>query len=129
MKKQELKPSQTIEKFLNLLKGIENIHNCYEAKIKEQDELTQDFLHALELDNLNTGERSKLATQLKYNRQDRRYYKDRLEEIEPLYSFYCNNKKVVNDLQQTLGAVRKQEKYHADRAYRPRVLDKKGECK
>ncbi len=117
-----MKTSDTIKNFLNLLTGIEGIYNCYVSEIKRQDKITQDLLHTIELGNISTGERYKLSTRLKENRLDRRYYKDRLEEIEPLYTYFCNNRKIIKDLQLVLGHVRKAENYHEKRFYIPKVL-------
>jgi len=123
--KNKLKVSDEIANFLNIFKDIQVLNNCYIEEIKRQDKITQDILHSLEIDNLKTGERSKLATKLRENRKDRRYYKDRLEELEPLYKFYMNDKKSLEKLKQILGEVRKQEDYHKNRTYYPRVLKKK----
>ena len=89
--------------------------------------MTQDYLHSLELDDLKCDERSKIATKLMINRKDRRYYKDRVEEFEPIVQFFDDpqNKKVLDKLKQVLGQVRKAENYHKDRIYIPRVLKEK----
>lgn len=116
----EKKNSETIETFLNLLNGVENIRQCYIAEITKMEKLTQDYLHMLEFGEVES--KAKFTKELRKARLDRRYYKDRLEEIEPLYEFWSENKKVINALQKTLGAVRKQEKYHECRVYKPRVL-------
>ena len=96
--------------------------------MKKQEALTQDYLHSLELDGLNCSERSKLATKLAANRKDRRYYKDRVEELEPIVTFFADqqNKKMLDRLQQVLGQVRKQENYHKDRTYTPKILKESG---
>jgi hypothetical protein len=95
--------------------------------MKKQDQLTQDFLHSLELDDLKCDERSKLATKLAINRKDRRYYKDRVEELQPIVDFFADpqNKKVLDKLTNVLGACRKAEHYHKDRIYVPKVLKEK----
>ncbi|WMI81818.1 hypothetical protein [Anaerotignum sp. MB30-C6] len=118
----EQKTSECIESFLNLLNNVESLHQCYQSEISRQDKLTQDYLHKLELGEVAPREKVKFTNALKRSRQDRRYYKDRLEEIQPLYEFWQNNRKVIGILQNTLGAVRKQEKYHECRVYKPRVL-------
>ena len=99
-------------------------------KVNQCDKLTQDLLHKLELDELSTGEKNKIATQLKYCRKDRRYWKDRVEELEPFIDIFnpsvTNNAavhvKTINLIRESLGKVRKQEAYHADRKYHPRIF-------
>ena len=72
-------------------------------------------------------------TQLEYCLKDRRYYKDRVEELEPFTNLFlskdkdkdnivrsCNN--AINNIKNSLGNVRKQEEYHKDRKYKPRIL-------
>ena len=46
-----------------------------------------------------------------------------MEELEPLYVFLekKENMKVIKELEQVLGKMRKAENYHADRTYYPRV--------
>lgn len=118
------KPSEQLTNFLNFISAAQSHYIFCDEEMKKQEKLTQDYLHSLELDNLNCGERSKLATKLAINRKDRRYYKDRVEELEPIITFFAEpqNKKVLDKLQQVLGQVRKQESYHKDRIYIPRVI-------
>lgn len=83
----------------------------------------------MELDNLKCAERSKVATQLAICRKDRRFYKDTVENLQPLIDFLgeAENKKVIEKLKRVLGETKKQEKGHENRFYVPRVL--KGEGK
>lgn len=120
-------PSEYITEFLNFLSSVESSYKFCLDEMKRQEQLTQDYLHSLELDNLKYEERSKVATKLATNRKDRRYFKDRVEEYEPLVEFLKNpqNKKAIDELKQVLGKVRKQESYHKDRVYIPRVLKNK----
>jgi hypothetical protein len=123
------KPSEQLTNFLNFVSSARSHYAfCYE-QVFMQDKLTQDYLHSLELDNLDYKERGKIATKIVTNRKDRRYYKDRVEELEPIVTFFDDpqNKKVFDKLQQVLGQVRKQEEYHKDRTYIPRVLKEQDE--
>ena len=117
-------PSEYITEFLNFLSSIESSYKFCLAEMKKQEQLTQDYLHSLELDNLKYEERNKMATKLAINRKDRRYYKDRVEEYEPIVKFLNEqkNKNVVNQLKQVLGECRRAENYHKDRFYIPKVL-------
>ena len=120
-------PSEYITEFLNFLSSVESSYNFCLSEMKKQEQLTQDYLHSLELDNLKYEERNKVATKLAINRKDRRYYKDRVEEYEPIVKFLNEqkNKNVVNQLKQVLGECRKAENYHKDRFYIPKVLKEK----
>ncbi len=119
-----MKTSEYISNFLNFVREAELQYNFCIDEMQKQEKLTQDYLHSLELDGLKCEERSKVATKLMINRKDRRYYKDRVEEYEPIVTFFAQpqNKKLLNDLTQVLGATRKMENYHKDRVYVPKVL-------
>lgn len=120
-------PSEYISEFLNFLSSVESSYNFCLAEMKKQEQLTQDYLHSLELDDLRYDERNKVATKLAMNRKDRRYYKDRVEEYEPIIKFLNDqkNKQVIKQLTQVLGEVRRQEQYHNKRFYIPKVLKEK----
>ena len=116
--------SESISLFLRFIRAATEEYNfCYE-KVGEQDKLTQDYLHSLELDGLKYSERSKLATLIMTNRKDRRFFKDRVEELRPIIAFLEDpqNQKVFNRLSVLLGEVRKQESRHQNRIYIPKVL-------
>lgn len=121
------KPSEYLTEFLNFVAETQSHYRFCSEEVKNQDKLTQDYLHSLELDGLKCDERSKIATKLAINRKDRRYYKDRVEELEPIVQFFeePQNKKMLNKMREVLGVVRKSELYHKDRKYIPRVLKDK----
>ena len=121
------KPSEYLSEFLNFVAEAQSQYKFCSEEVNNQDKLTQDYLHSLELDDLKRDERSKVATKLAINRKDRRYYKDRVEEFEPIVQFFeePQNKKVLDKMKQVLGVVRKSELYHKDRKYIPRVLKEK----
>lgn len=121
------KPSEYLTEFLNFVADAQKKHKIYSDEMNTQEKLTQDYLHSIELDNLKCEERSKIATKLMINRKDRRYYKDRIEEFDPIVQFFeeQQNKKVLDKLKQVLGQMRRAESYHADRVYIPRVLKEK----
>ena len=123
------KNSECISDFLNLVADAQTKYRVYVDEVNTQDKLTQDYLHKLELGELKCEERSKVATKLAINRQDRRYYKDRVEELEPIVKFFEDpaNKKVLDKMRPLLGEIRKWESYHKDRKYIPRVLKEKKE--
>lgn len=121
------KPSEHLSEFLNFVSWAQSHYQFCSDEVNNQDKLTQDYLHSLELDDLKRDERSKVATKLMINRKDRRYYRDRVEELESIVQFFeePQNKKVLDKLRQVLGATRKAESYHKDRKYIPRVLKEK----
>ena len=121
------KPSENISEFLNFVSEAQSHYKFCLEEEANQEKLTQDYLHSLELDDLKCKERSKIATQLAINRKDRRYYKDRVEELEPIVKFFeeQQNKKVLDKLREVLGQTRKQENYHKNRFYVPKVLKEK----
>lgn len=129
MTKMDKRPSEYISEFLNFVAEAQTQYKFCSEEVNNQDKLTQDYLHSLELDGLKRDERSKLATKLAINRKDRRYYKDKVEELEPIVTFFDEpqNKKVLDKLTQVLGQARKVESYHKDRKYIPRVLKEKKE--
>jgi hypothetical protein len=118
------KVSEKLSGFLNQVSEAKLIYKLYKEELEKQEKLTQDYLHSLELDGLNCAERSKVATKLANNRKDRRFYKDRIEELEPLVIFVNDpaNKKVLDKLTEVLGATRRAENYHKSRTYIPKVL-------
>lgn len=121
------KPSEYISEFLNFVAEAQSQYRFCSDEVNNQDKLTQDYLHSLELDGLKRDERSKVATKLAINRMDRRYYKDRAEELEPIVEFFEDpqNKKILDKMKQVLGATRNQEKRHIDRHYMPKILKAK----
>ena len=95
-------------------------------EVNRLDKLTQDYLHSLELDNLNYKERAKVATQLQKCRQERRIAKDIVENLAPLVDFLSSDKgnsymKLMREVQ---GRTRKTEAKMKHRFYVPRVLEK-----
>lgn len=120
------KRSEIITDFMNLMEKecTSTLPYVVEQRIK-CDKATQDLLHQLELGDYK--DRGRIATQLAHIRRDRRYYKDIEEEIAVLDEWYKNNSpyKQWTSLKETLGALRKVERYHENREYIPRII--KGE--
>ncbi len=120
----ELKVSEVISEFVKFLNDANFSYTYMLEKMSEQEKVTQDILHSLELDDLKYNERAKLATRLAEVRKQRRIYKDAVEELEPVSDFLADNKKLLNNLGALVGNVRKQEKYHSNRQYYPRIVKK-----
>ncbi len=117
----DTKNSIIIENFLNMLRRSGGITISSHNLMEDENKRTQDYLHKLELDNLNYKERAKLSTKLMENRQLRRKYKDEYEENLPISEFVEANKQFIKKLEQLLGEIRKVEKYHENRQYYPRI--------
>lgn len=125
MKQVQIQHSQIIKTFLDFVDSARSEYNFNLEAMKNEERITQDYLHKLELEGLNCRERSKIATQLAHNRQARRSYKDAVEELEPIVEFFEDpkNRSVLNSMSQLLGQVRKVESYHKRRFYVPKVID------
>lgn len=133
-----MKVSKNIENFLNFYDAVKRDYDIAFEMVNQCDKLTQDLLHRLELESLSTGEKNKIATQLKYCRKDRRYWKDIVEETESFVNMFNQteasqadskkkaeieaNRRFINMLRETLGKTRRQEGYHANRSYKPRII-------
>ena len=94
-------------------------------EVNRLDELTQDYLHQLELSGLDYAGRAKIATQLQKCRQERRQSKDTVEILEPLIDFLeCDKgKQMMRLMREVLGQTRNVEKRMGNRVYRYRVID------
>ncbi|MCI5996115.1 MAG: hypothetical protein MRZ45_09280 [Blautia sp.] len=116
--------SEEIERFLNFVDESRSTHDMAIESMKREEKKLQDFLHAIEFE-ASAKERSKVCTKLHRSRNDRRRYKDIVEEREDLVKFFQDpqHKKTLEQLRQLLGRVRKVERYHADRTYIPRVKE------
>lgn len=127
-----LKVSKKIEEFVLFYDEAMSIYKYCFDMVNECDKLKCDLLHKLELGLYqDKNEKRRLLTQLEYCLKDRRYYKDRVEELEPFAGLWLNKskenvmkscKEAINNIKNCLGNVRKQEEYHSDRKYKPRVL-------
>ena len=133
--KQERKmpPSHFIKAFLDFVENAKSEYTFNFEAMKNEERITQDYLHKLELEGLNYRERSKIATQLAANRQARRNYKDAVEELSPIVDFFEDpqNKKLIDHMTRLLGQVRKVENYHQRRFYVPKAIleeTNKSEC-
>lgn len=109
--------SYNIESFLNFLREAEELYKTSYDKVNELDKLTQDYLHDIELGDFNYKGRAKIATKLKETRQARRKYKDATLTLQPVKEWVQLHKGTINELQQLLGKVRKEEKALTNRIY------------
>ena len=121
---EKILPSQILKTFLDFVDNAKADYNFNREAMKNEERITQDYLHKLELEGLNCRERSKIATQLVSNRQARRNYKDAVEELEPIVNFFDDpqNRALIKRMSELLGQIRKVENYHQRRFYAPKVI-------
>lgn len=114
--------SDELKAFLDFVRESETQYLLALEVMKTEEKRTQDLLHAIEFEP-HADARSKLATRMRASRIARRESKDVVEELEPIVDFMSiqSNRKVIEQLTQILGKIRKVEKYHASRTYHPRV--------
>lgn len=124
MKNEQQSPSEMLKAFLDFIETAKSEYTYNLEAMKNEERITQDYLHKLELEGLNCRERSKIATQLVINRQNRRQYKDAVEELEPIVQFFeeTQNRITLRKMSELLGAVRKVENYHQRRIYTPKAI-------
>ena len=116
--------SKSVSDFCQLLDDAQKDFTWNSSEVVRMDRLTQDYLHKLELDGLDYGERAKVATRLSKCRQTRRECKDTTQVLEPLVQFLDSEKgrQLFNLLREVLGKTRKVEERMETRSYHPRVL-------
>lgn len=129
-----LKVSERLENFISFYDEIIAAYKYAHDMVNQCDKLKCDLLHKIELGLFeNVNEEKRIQTQLKYCLKDRRYYKDRVEELEPFVNLFLSKEKekenitrmcviAINHIKNSLGLVRKAENYHKERTYKPRIL-------
>ena len=129
-----LKVSKRLEDFIEFYDEAINTYTYAYDMVNQCDKLKCDLLHKIELglyEDIN--EEKRIQTKLKYCLKDRRYYKDRVEELEPFANLFLSKEKerenitrtcsqAINHIKNTLGSVRRAEEYHKERTYKPRIL-------
>lgn len=127
MSKKRGKPkfSPVICEFIQAMEDAAKDYAWNYEEVNRMDRLTQDYLHKIELGNLNYKERAKVATQLAQCRRARRGCKDTVEVLEPLVRFLESDKgkNLHNLVREVLGKTRKVEERMESRVYVPRVLE------
>ena len=116
--------SQAISEACKMMDEALRDYRLNQEELVTMDKLTQDYLHRLELEELDYKSRAKVATQLRDCRRTRREIKDTLEVLAPLIQFLESDRgrNMLNLLREALGKTRKVEEHMKNRYYRPRVL-------
>lgn len=112
---------------VNDLKELITLYKYCEEQLEVEQQITQDLLHAIEFSN-DYKKRYKYSTQLHYNRQRRRVYKDTITVLKPLIDFIEkeDSMKCLNKISNLLGECRKVQEHSNDRVYTPRILTEIG---
>lgn len=116
---------EVISNFLKLTSNIESEYRIASELLEEQNQLTQDYLHKLELGKLNAIELTKVAKSIQDNRKERRKHKNDMEYAQIIVEFVQNpqTRDVLHQLEAALGKLRKMKKQRQYRVYRFRVID------
>ena len=101
--------SEAISTFLNFIQTAKADYDWYYKEMIKQEDLTQDYLHQLELEHLDYKERARIATKLAQCRKDRREAKDHVEVLAQFIPWVEQQEKPLNQLKETLGKLRKEE--------------------
>ena len=113
--------SEQIEKFLNFLREARQEYDIAAAEETEANNATQDLLHSLELDDNKYHDSARIALALKQIRKERREAKDKEVKLQPIIDWSAENIRVIQELEQLLGAVRKAERNSVGRRYIPKT--------
>ena len=115
---------KAFNEFKNIFTNIYDVKKDIEDQLAIKDDETIDYLHELELGNLNAIEVMGTAKKLISSRQERRILKDKLELIKTTKGFVDNYivKGIVGELEQVIENIDTLKKNQENRQYTPRVL-------
>lgn len=118
--------SVCLSEFMRLLNEASKDYHFSFDEVHRLDLLQNDYLHVLELENLDYKQRASLATKIRDCRKQRRYNKDVTELLEPVTELMKSKIGVdfMRQLNEVLGKTRKLEERNKKRIYWPRVLIK-----
>ncbi len=118
------KTSEKLAQYINFLRSCVKEYEYYLSLLHDEEKRRTDLLHALEMEKSGYQERCKISTKLRRCLLQRRQYKDIVEELTPIADFLSQpqNKGLLDKISHVLGETRKAERYHENRAYKPRIL-------
>lgn len=107
-----------------LFSNLDDIKKELEEKIRQKEAEQEDYLHEIELGNLNGIQLTGVAKQLKQTRKERRAFKDKLDLINTLkgYTDKYITKGIVGDTKQAIKNIEMLESNHKTREYVPRII-------
>ena len=107
-----------------LFSNLDDIKKTLEEKIRQKEAEQEDYLHEIELGNLNGIQLTGIAKELKQTRKERRVFKDKLELINTLkgYTDKYIIKGIIGDTKQAIKNIEMLEANHKTREYVPRII-------
>ena len=107
-----------------LFSNLDDIKKDLEEKIRQKEAEQEDYLHEIELGNLNGIQLTGVTKDLKQTRKERRVFKDKLELINTLkgYTDKYITKGIVGDTKQAIKNIEMLESNHKTREYVPRII-------
>ena len=107
-----------------LFSNLDDIKKELEEKIRQKEAEQEDYLHEIELGNLNGIQLTGVAKQLKQTRKERRVCKDKLDLINTLkgYTDKYITKGIIGDTKQAIKNIEMLESNHKTREYVPRII-------
>lgn len=107
-----------------LFSNLDDIKKELEEKIRQKEAEQEDYLHEIELGNLNGIQLTGVAKQLKQTRKERRVFKDKLDLINTLkgYTDKYITKGIIGDTKQDIKNIEMLESNHKTREYVPRII-------
>ena len=115
---------KTITEFKSIFTNIYDVKKDLEDQLSIKDDETTDYLHELELGNLNAIEVMATAKKLINSRKERRIIKEKLELINTTKGFVDNYIVIgiVGDLKKKKKNLDTLKRNQANRQYTPRIL-------
>ena len=115
---------KVITDFKSIFTSIYDVKKELEDQLSIKDDETIDYLHELELGNLNAIEVMATAKKLINSRKERRIIKEKLESIKTTKGFVDNYivKGIVGDLEQVVENLETLKRNQENRQYTPRIL-------
>lgn len=112
MQKQEKKPSEFIDEFLQFLKYCDKEYKECVQEVWKYDKMTQDHIHDIEFAH-NYEQRCKVATEIHKMRNERRGYKNRVAFVENIAKFCADkqNKQFIEKLKKLLDDQKHSEEF------------------
>lgn len=115
---------KTITEFKSIFTNIYDVKKDLEDQLSIKDDETTDYLHELELGNLNAIEVMATAKKLINSRKERRIIKEKLELINTTKGFVDNYIVIgiVGDLEQVEKNLDTLKRNQENRQYTPRII-------
>ncbi len=118
--------SVCLAEFIRLLNEAVKDYSFSFDEVHRLDLLQNDYLHVLELEDLDRNQRGSLATKIRNCRRERRLRKNVTELLCPITELRSSKCGIefMRQLNEVLGKTRKLEERNKHRVYWPRVLIK-----